>query len=171
MVVDLACTLSPFEAVPIGDDALRKGLSPTDLAASLGRAGRRTGIGTARRTIAMLDPRSDSVGESSSRVVFRDHGLPNPEPQFEIVDGDFVARVDFAWPDLRTIGEYDGKIKYGELVPEGRTPADVLWDDKAREDRLRALGWQVVRWLWTDLLSPTALIRRLRAAFERGRGG
>ena len=168
-VVDLGCTLPHFEAVPIGDAALRGGSLPTDLAASLERAGRRTGIGTARRTLAMLDPRSESVGESCSRVVFRDHGIPNPEPQFEIVDGSFVARVDFAWPEFGTIGEFDGKIKYGELVPEGRTPAEILWEEKVREDRLRALGWQVVRWAWTDLLRPTALIRRLRSAFERGR--
>jgi hypothetical protein len=170
-VVDLACTLTPFQAVPIGDAALRRGLSHAQLAASLQRAGRRTGIGTARRSIWMLDPRSESVGESSSRVVFRDHNVPAPEPQFEIRDGAFVARVDFAWPGFKTIGEFDGKIKYGELVREGQTPADVLFAEKQREDRLRALGWQVVRWVWTDLLRPLALVRRLHAAFERGLRG
>ena len=97
--------------------------------------------------------------------------FPKPEPQFEIVDGAFAAWVDFGWPEFRTIGEYDGKIKYSELVPDGKTAADVLFEEKIREDRLRALGWQVVRWIWTDLLHPTGLIRRLHAAFERGRRG
>ena len=72
-----------------------------ELAESLARAGQRHGIGAARRAIAMLDPRSESVGESASRVVFRDHGIPNPQPQFVIVDGSFSARADFAWPELR----------------------------------------------------------------------
>ena len=84
---------------------------PDELTRSLERAGRRVGIGGARRTIAMLDARSESVGESSSRVVFRDRGIPDPEPQFEIVDGDFLARVDFAWSEFLTIGEFDGKTQ------------------------------------------------------------
>lgn len=167
-VVDVACTLTPFRAVPVGDAALRKGLDPAELTRCLERAGRRIGIGNARRTIAMLDARSESVGESSSRVVFRDHGVPDPVLQFEITNSDFRARTDFAWPEFRTIGEFDGKLKYGGLVPEGKTPADVLWEEKIREDRLRALGWQVVRWIWDDLLNPTAMIRRLNAAFVRG---
>ncbi len=171
-VVDLACTLPPFQAVPIGDAALRRGLTPAEVAETLERAGRRV-PGSVRpgERSSMLDRRSESVGESASRVVFRDRGIPKPEPQFEIVDGAFTAWVDFAWPEFRTIGEFDGKSKYGELVPEGKTPADVLFAEKEREDRLRALGWQVVRWIWTDLLHPTALIRRLHAAFERGRRG
>jgi hypothetical protein len=44
----------------------------------------------------------------------------------------------------------------------------VLWDEKAREDRLRDLGWQVVRWLWEDLQHPERLRERLLRAFARG---
>jgi hypothetical protein len=46
---------------------------------------------------------------------------------------------------------------------------DVLFAEKKREERLRELGWQVVRWVWADLYRPDELLQRLRAAFERGR--
>jgi len=44
--------------------------------------------------------------------------LPALELQHDIYDGNgrLVARVDFCWEEQRTIGEFDGKIKYGQLV-------------------------------------------------------
>ena len=54
-------------------------------------------------------------------------------------------------------------------MPDGKTPGDVLFEEKEREDRLRALGWQVVRWVWADLFRPAALVRRLNAAFTAWR--
>ena len=166
-VVDLACTVPAFRSVPIGDAALRAGLAEAELAESWPSAGSGTASAPPGEPSRCWDPRSESVGESASRVVFRDHGIPDPQPQFVIVDGSFSARADFAWPELRTLGEFDGKLKYGDLVPGGRRPADILWEEKIREDRLRALGWQVVRWTWTNSVAsdrpgPPAA-RRLRA--------
>jgi hypothetical protein len=46
---------------------------------------------------------------------------------------------------------------------------EVLIAEKRREERLRELGWMVIRWTWQDLTRPEALIGRLRKAFERGR--
>ena len=53
-----------------------------------------------------------------SRVVFADHGIPMPIPQLEVLDGlgRFVARSDFGWEEERTLGEFDGKQKYGRLL-------------------------------------------------------
>src|SRR5674476_401682 len=48
------------------------------------------------------------------------------------------GRVDFWWPGARVVGEFDGRVKYGRANPSGRPPEDVLWDEKLREDRLRA---------------------------------
>ncbi|WHP16955.1 hypothetical protein [Cellulomonas sp. ES6] len=42
-------------------------------------------------------------------------------------------------------------------MPDGRQPEDRVWAEKRREDRLRALGLQVVRWTWDTALSPDAL--------------
>ena len=130
------------------------------------------GIGSARRAVALLDPRSESPGESFSRVIFHLARLPAPEPQFSVFapDGRFVGRGDFGWPDFGVLGEFDGKAKYGELLRRpGQSAEEVLIAEKQREDRLRELGWMVIRWMWQDLTRPEALIDRLRKAFARGR--
>ena len=171
-VLDLSCALRPLLAVPIGDAALRAGMSADDLSRQLVRAGARHGIGQARRTAALLDPRSESPGESMSRVVFADHRIPAPEPQFPVYDrtGRLAGRCDFGWEDLHTVGEFDGMIKYGRLLLKpGQLPEDALFEEKRREDHLRDLGWQVVRWVWADLYTPATLIERLHRAFARGR--
>jgi hypothetical protein len=171
-VLDLACVLRPLLAVPIGDAALRTGMTTEELTRRLAESHHRHGIARARRTAMLLDPRSESPGESMSRVVFADHHIPMPVPQFEVVDarGHFVGRSDFGWEEEQTLGEFDGKQKYGELLLKpGQTQQDALFDEKRREDRLRDLGWQVVRWVWSDLFQPAGLLDRLNRAFARGR--
>lgn len=169
-VLDVSCALPMRQAVPIGDAALRRGLSRAELEDQLQRAGRRTGIGAARRTIAFLDGRSESPGESVSRVDLHQLGVPSAELQYNVFDehGQFVARSDFAWLEFKTLGEYDGRSKYGGLRQPDQSFADVLWDEKQREDNLRDLGWQVVRWMWEDLEHPERLLARLQRAFARG---
>jgi len=85
-------------------------------------------------------------------------GLPRPELQYcgFSADGRLVGRSDFGWPAFGVLGEFDGKQKYGELLRRpGQTAKDVLVDEKGREDKLRALGWAVIRWMWHDLTNPT----------------
>ena len=40
--------------------------------------------------------------------------------------------------------------------------------EKIREDRIRALGWHVVRWTWQDLEDPKELAERIRRALAYG---
>ena len=151
---------------------MRAGLSIEELAAKLERARSRHGIAQARRTAALLDPRSESPGESMSRVVLADHRIPKPVPQFSVFDrvGRLAGRADFGWQQEHTLGEFDGKVKYGRLLLKpGQSPQDALFEEKRREDLLRDLGWQIVRWTWADLYAPAALIERLHRAFARGR--
>lgn len=77
-VLDLSCDYRPLLAVPIGDAALRAGMSADALTRQLVRAGARHGIRQARRAAALLDPRSESPGESMSRVVSPISGFPPP---------------------------------------------------------------------------------------------
>ena len=169
-VLDLSCGLPMRQAVAIGDAALRRGVTRDELEAQLNRAAGRTGIGPARRTIGFLDRRSESPGESVSRVDLAELGVAPTELQYDVFDeaGRFVGRSDFAWPEYRTLGEYDGRSKYGDLRRTDQSATDVLWAEKEREDRLRDLGWQVVRWMWADLQHPEQLLERLRRAFARG---
>jgi very-short-patch-repair endonuclease len=73
-----------------------------------------------------------------------------------------IGRVDFLWDQYRTIGEFDGRLKYdGER-------RQTLYDEKRREDRLREAGFEVVRFGWADVQGEArALGRRLPAAFAR----
>ena len=108
-------------------------------------------------------------GESYSRVVMMRAGVPRPTLQYEVRNGlVLVGRADFGWEELRTLGEFDGKVKYAELLKPGQTASDAVYQEKCREDAIRDLGWQVVRWNWTDLKDPAALRRRLERAFQRG---
>ena len=169
-VLDLLRCLPMEKGVPIGDAGLRDGLSLEELAEVAGRCVGWRGVTQARRSLAFLDGRSESVGESSSRVVIHRLGLPAPTPQLEVFtdQGQLIGRADFGWEERRTLGEYDGKTKYGELLKPGQTMANVLLAEKQREDALRDLGWQVVRWMWKDLSHPQELKARLERAFARG---
>jgi hypothetical protein len=104
----------------------------------LARMARWPGIRQARRAVELLDSRSESAGESASRVRLHQDGLPAPDLQQDIFDeqGTFVARVDFLWKEQRTIGEFDGKIKYGQMLKPSQSIEEVLFEEKRREDAL-----------------------------------
>ena len=169
-VVDLARTLPFPEAVATADAGLRLGLERPMLEEALGQASRRPGVGAARRAVAFADGRSESVGESFSRVTLHRCGLDPTELQLEVLaEGRVVGRCDFGWSAARTVGEFDGRVKYGRLLRPDQRPEDVLWAEKQREDAIRDLGWQVVRWTWWDLEHERVLAERVGRALLRGR--
>lgn len=169
-VVDLARTV-PFEqAVVVADAALaRRLVDRADLDDALQRATRWPGNPAARRAIAFADGRSESVGESRSRVAIRRAGLPVPLPQWEVRvgDGRLIGRVDFGWPDLAAVGEFDGRVKYGRLLRPDQQPGDAVYAEKLREDELRSVGLGVARWTWVDLGRFGPVADRLRRTFRR----
>lgn len=168
-VVDLARTLPMTQAVAAGDRALALGLRRQELGACLSAMEHWPGVRAARRVVEFLDVRAESVGESVSRVRLMEEGLPRPELQREIVgpDGRLIARVDFYWDEHKTVGEFDGKIKYGRLLRPGQRVEDVIFDEKVREDAVRDLGLQVIRWIWPDLYRTGVLRGRVHRAFAR----
>jgi hypothetical protein len=170
-VCDLARSLSSFKAVPIGDAALSRGLDRVELTEVLARCRGWRGVVRARRTVDFLDARSESPGESCSRVVLHEPGLPKPELQVGVYDdhGYFLARSDFGWSERRTLGEFDGQGKYGALRRPDQGVDDVVLDEKAREDRLRDHGWQIAQWNWSVLPTPIELRKRVERAFARAR--
>jgi hypothetical protein len=170
-VADLARSLSFEQAVVTGDAALRQGLQRGEIEDCLARMRRWPGVIQARRVIGFLDGRSESPGESRSRVGFLISGISSPELQHEVYNdrGVLIGRTDFAWIELGTLGEFDGKTKYGRLLKPGESPDDAVYREKLREDALRGAGWQVVRWTWADLARPQDIAGRLRQAFARSR--
>lgn len=152
-VVDLAASLAFPEAVAAVDWALTHGV-PRDELARLAAA--LLSGGALKRAVAAIgfgDGRSGSPGESVSRAMIRQLGFPAPELQVPFHDRrGLIGESDFYWRRWALIGEFDGMVKYqDERMLRGRTPAQVLAAEKRREDRLRATGPRVARWVWDDL--------------------
>lgn len=117
--------------------------------------------------LRLCDGRIESVGESRTFWVCYLHSLPMPVPQFEITDpnGQVVARVDFAWPDLGVYLEFDGRIKYEKLLRPGERASDVVWREKKREQLIHRLtGWRCIRITWADLADHRRLAALILAA-------
>lgn len=164
--------LTPFEAAVCVADAVlhRTGTAKQAALHRLNAMRDWPGSRNAGAVVAFADGRSESVGESRSRVLFHRVGLPAPELQYEIrtVSGLFVARCDFGWEEYGTVGEFDGKEKYERYLKPGESPGDVVWREKRREDAIRRLGYEVERLIWMDLDRADAVARRMRAALGRG---
>lgn len=133
----------------------------------------RPGSRTARMALRMANGRSESPGESISRVKFHRYALPIPDLQFEVFDssGRFVGRSDFGWEGYRHLGEFDGKIKYGALLKPDETGSDVVFREKRREDQLRSCLWGMSRLTWYDLDASRArsTVARIRQELEQSR--
>jgi hypothetical protein len=169
-VIDTARVTEFEPSVVVADAALHADLTNDDeLLSTLELTLDWPGARNAGRVVEFSDGRAESVGESRSRVRFDLAGLPRPDLQ-AVIDGlgtDAAARVDFLFKEHRTIGEFDGKVKYGRLLLPGQEAGDVVWQEKQREDRLRELGFEVVRIIWAELARPDLIAARFRRAFAR----
>lgn len=114
------------------------------------------GRGSRRRRLAVdfADDRAESPRESELRVLLIQAGLPVPETNVEIFDGQrFVARVDLLYRTARLIIEYDGDYH--------RDPRQ--WSrDQSRRAELESLGYRVTVVTARDFDAPEALLARIR---------
>ena len=90
----------------------------------------------------------------------RTHGLPQPQQQVDIGNGDsWIGRVDFAYPSKRVIIECDGRMAHTELLDREA--------DRERDRLFRASGWTVLRFTWADITGrPTFVAESIRAALD-----
>lgn len=100
---------------------------------------RTVGVTVAREAIYRARLRVASPMESRLRLLLVDAGLPEPEINVPVLDGDgnLVAEVDLLYRDARLIIEYEGDGH--------RTDAKTFRKDLERERRLRARGFEYVR--------------------------
>lgn len=92
-----------------------------------------------------------------------------PQLQVEVRTGWTLYRGDFGWLEQQVLGEFDGKVKYGELLAAGETAADAVMREKRREADLRAAGWGIVRWTWSDLANSDRLRYLITSELNRRR--
>jgi hypothetical protein len=171
-VWELACEQTTESALVSADSALHRGLVTNEsLHEIAGQFRTWGGSRSGRLALSLADGRAESPGESRSRYQFWRHGLPRPDLQFRVLDenGVVVARTDFAWQLYRHLAEFDGRIKFdGTFSPEG---FGSVFDEKRREDLVRAQYWGLTRLIWADLPEPavTTMTARLRTDLERSR--
>jgi hypothetical protein len=127
----------------------------------------RNGIGVLRELVSALDPLNgipESVMETRMKQLFRRHGLPTPVFQHVVRhDGQFIARVDAAYPDLRIAIEYDSF--------EHHTGKDAIVRDNDRRNRLRNVTWDLVTFTAADLAQDGGeAMRALMTARSRAFG-
>jgi hypothetical protein len=143
--VEVARSLRRPRALATLDAALRSGTcNRAELwRAAVQQAGRR-GIVAVRELIPLADGLAESPMESEARLAMIDGGLPIPELQYEIVDGNGeLRRVDFAWPEQRVAVEYDGLDWHGG--------PDAMRRDRKRTAALLDVGWVVIAIVFEDV--------------------
>ena len=161
---DLGRWLPMLDAVPWIDALLRaRGKTRAD---ALGFATAISGPGCRAATAALhlCDPRAESPPESVLRVRLHLAGLPVVAQHWVMRDGQVVARVDLALPDIRLAIEYDG---------QWHTDPGQLSRDRTRLRELHQAGWYVYHVTKEDLRDPDALLRNIKSVvdhLQRSRG-
>ena len=159
-------------SVPIVDAALFRERTTEERVRDYLEVQRRWGgVPLARRGLALADGRRETWLESYSFVRLDQLGVELPTPQVWVYDEwDLrVGRVDGIWREGATVAEMDGRGKYLVDGPDQVAVAEILIAEKEREDRLRDLGLEMVRWGLDDLRrNPGLLVSRIHAARARG---
>jgi hypothetical protein len=173
-VFETATTGTVESAIVAMDSAMRQRLaSREELIALGGRMWNWQGARRARYALSMADERAESPGESRSRFLFRRKQLPIPGLQVEIFDehGNLIGRADFAWLEYRHLGEFDGLVKFGGVPGDPRTPQQIAFAEKIREDAMRRQPFGMSRWVWAELgpHRQDRTVERIAAELEQSR--
>ncbi|MGW0162680.1 hypothetical protein ACWDUN_25505 [Mycobacterium sp. NPDC003323] len=160
--VEVSRALRGGRALATLDAALRSGHCIRDelVCAARAQAGRR-GIVEVRRLIPLANPLAESPMESEARLVMLDGGLPEPQLQYEIRDGNGdLRRFDFAWPQAKVAAEYEGV--------DWHSGADEMRRDRRKLAAVQDVGWVSVPILLEDVrYRPAGLVARLDQHLRR----
>ncbi len=165
--VDLAGLLGRDALVAAGDALLARTSPLSSVEAIQEVVDRRPkvkGIRLAREVLPLLRPGVDSPQESKLRMKILDAGLPEPAVTQPIHDehGYYVSTPDLQYRKYRIALEYEGDHHRSDPVQWGR--------DIERDDRLRSLGWIVLRFSRVQMGRgwPSAELKVRRALLDRG---
>lgn len=162
--IEVARSLRRPRALATLDAALRSGTCgrPDLWRAAVEQKGRR-GIVAVRDLLPLADARSESPMESESRLAMLDGGLPVPELQYEIIDGNGdLRRLDFAWPDDRVAAEYDGVAWH--------SGPEAMISDRRRQNAVADVDWTVVPIVFEDVrYRAWEMVARIQRQLTRAR--
>lgn len=158
--LDLCRCLPLPEAVAVTDSALRRALvTVEELTAALCALPPGVGRAQVARVLRLIDPESGSVLESLCRVLLQQAGV-GPEHTQMVVrtpGGQWIGRVDFAWPSAGLVVETDGFAFHADRASYRR--------DRRRGNALVLAGWRVLRFSWEDVVhAPDEVVAAVRAA-------
>jgi hypothetical protein len=150
------------DTVVAADDVLADGrATPEQLRSATLAQTHWVNCGRAARAFSLARVGAHSPHETRTRLALLQMGLPEPVLQSAVFVGSrLVAVLDMYWPDHGVFVECDGKVKYTEPWQE-RTPAEVLWREKRRQDELLDLDLHGVR------ITPEDLRERLGEKSDR----
>jgi very-short-patch-repair endonuclease len=148
-IVDLASVLPPDWVERLTHDAVMRGLCEYDDLAAVAERHRSAIVR------AMLDGANGTTPiEVQWNRLLQEAGLPEPVPQHQVVVGEHLFVLDFAWPDAKVALEVDGFVAHRTRPAFDR--------DRAKVIALRAAGWEVVAVTAKTTPEPAlALLRRL----------
>jgi hypothetical protein len=153
---DLCIRHPAVEALVAVDMAVGRGLTEV---AALSRyckmAQGRAGVGQLSALTALAAP-AESPMETRLRWLLVQAGLPRPEVQTDLLDGEerFVARADLYYPAARLVLEYDGGNHRDRLV-----------EDDRRQNLLINAGYRLLRFTAADVhIRPDIVVAQVRGA-------
>lgn len=158
---DLIRLLPHVEAVIVLDAMLRQSkLSESALLSYLDEHAGWPGVVDARRALSACDGLTESPMETRMRLLIAGAGLPRPTPQVKVLNGKrFVARLDFAYEEVKLGLEYDG---------DHHRERSTFRFDMERQRELALLGWRVLRFNADDVFRfPDRMLAEIRAALRR----
>ncbi|MDD7835668.1 endonuclease domain-containing protein [Paenarthrobacter sp. AB444] len=140
--VDLARHLGRSSLVAAGDALLKRKEPLTSIEAIqevIDRRPKVKGIRMARAILPLLRAGVDSPRESRLRLKILDAGFPEPAVTRPVFDdhGNYISTPDLQYKEYKIALEYEGDHHRSDPVQWGK--------DIERDDRLRALGWTVLR--------------------------
>ena len=163
-VVDLGAVVDADDVEKAVDDALRRGASLLWITHTMERLVRPgpTGTGALRIVLARADrsgPLADSAFERQLERLCVDAGLPQPQRQIAVLDasGDRVGLIDAGWPKIR-LGIEAHSDRWHSGARRGRS-------DRTRDNRLAALGWELLYASWADVQQRDEFADLLRSAY------
>lgn len=138
-VVDMLRSMWRPYALSAADSMARAGLvTRQDVLAYVQPMKRYPGVVQARALAPLIEPLTESPGESWMRLRLVDAGYPVPKPQIVVRDGAgaFRGRLDNGYEEAKVGAEYDGR--------EFHSDEGAHIHDEGRRDYLqRVLGWRL----------------------------